>query len=197
MSEGDYVLRARTIGEEGTELLAPSVGVFLPRVAEGELLASGQSIGMIEVLGVRRSLFIPQNLEGRVSQRIGAGRARVPVQYGDVLLSISTTAMAMRSDADSSPLTADTEGALAFTAPMSGRFYSRPSPSEPPFVSAGDIVKRGQTLGLLEVMKTFNRLVYQGDALPDAAKVVRVVPNEGDDVVRGDVILSLRSLAEG
>ena len=58
-------------------------------------------------------------------------------------------------------------------------------------------MKRGQTLGLLEVMKTFNRLVYQGDALPDAAKVERVVPNEGDDVVRGDVILSLRSLAEG
>jgi biotin carboxyl carrier protein len=94
-------------------------------------------------------------------------------------------------------MTADMEGALAFIAPMSGRFYSRPSPSEPPFVSDGDIVKRGQTLGLLEVMKTFNRLVYEGDSLPDAAKVEKVVPNEGDDVVRGDVILALRSLVEG
>ncbi|MGB5266725.1 MAG: biotin/lipoyl-containing protein [Polyangiales bacterium] len=195
MSEGDYVLRARRIDGEGSELLSPSVGVFMARVAEGELLTSGQSIGMIEVLGVRRELIVPQNVEGRVSQRIGGDRARVPVQYGDVLLSISTTAMAKQSDADSS-VTDDSKGALAFTAPMSGRFYSRPSPSEPPFVSAGDIVKRGQTLGLLEVMKTFNRLVYQGDALPDAAKVERVVPNEGDDVVRGDVILSLRSLAE-
>lgn len=197
MSEGHCVLRARTAGGEQTELLSPSVGVFLSGVREGELLASGQSIGMIEVLGVRRDLLVPQNVEGRVSQRIGGGRARVPVQYGDVLLSISTTAMAMRSDADSSSRTADSEGALAFTAPMSGRFYSRPSPSEPPFVSTGDIVKRGQTLGLLEVMKTFNRLVYQGDGLPDAAKVERVVPSEGDDVVRGDVILSLRALAEG
>jgi acetyl-CoA carboxylase biotin carboxyl carrier protein len=167
----------------------------MSRVAEGELLASGQSIGMIEVLGVRRELIVPRDVEGRVSTRIGGGRARVPVQYGDVLLSISTTAMAKQSDTESS-VRADSEGALAFTAPMSGRFYSRPSPSEPPFVSAGDIVKRGQTLGLLEVMKTFNRLVYQGDALPDSAKVERVVPNEGDDVVRGDVILSLRSLAE-
>ena len=195
MSEGDCVLRARRIDGEGSELLSPGVGVFMPRVAGGELLASGQSIGMIEVLGVRRELIVPRNVEGRVSARIGGGRSRVPVQYGDVLLSVSTTAIAKQSDADSS-VTDDSEGALAFTAPMSGRFYSRPSPSEPPFVSAGDIVKRGQTLGLLEVMKTFNRLVYQGDALPDAAKVVRVVPSEGDDVVRGDVILSLRSLAE-
>jgi len=195
VSEGDCVLRARRIDGEGSELLSPGVGVFMPRVAGGELLASGQSIGMIEVLGVRRELIVPRNVEGRVSARIGGGRSRVPVQYGDVLLSVSTTAIAKQSDADSS-VTDDSEGALAFTAPMSGRFYSRPSPSEPPFVSAGDIVKRGQTLGLLEVMKTFNRLVYQGDALPDAAKVVRVVPSEGDDVVRGDVILSLRSLAE-
>ncbi|NNE20188.1 MAG: hypothetical protein HKN10_17100 [Myxococcales bacterium] len=103
--------------------------------------------------------------------------------------------MARVKEADSSE-TVDRENALAFTAPMSGRFYGRPSPSEAPFVSAGDIVQRGQTLGLLEVMKTFNRLVYQGDHLPDAAKVEKVVPNEGDDVVRGDVILALRSLVE-
>lgn len=195
MSEGDYVLRARAMDEDGSELLSPSVGVFMPRVREGELLASGQSIGTIDVLGVRRELVVPAGVEGRVTQRIGGGRARVPVQYGDVLFSISTTSMARLSEAGSS-VTADSEGALAFTAPMSGRFYGRPSPSEPPFVSAGDTVRRGQTVGLLEVMKTFNRLVYQGDALPDAAKVEKVVPNEGDDVVRDDVILALRSLAE-
>lgn len=195
MSEGGYILRARAKDRDASELLSPGVGVFMPRVMEGELLASGQSVGTIEVLGVRRELLVPAGVEGRVSKRIGGGQARVPVQYGDALLAISRTSMAGLSEADSA-VTVEAEGALAFTAPMSGRFYSRPSPSEPPFVSAGDIVKRGQTLGLLEVMKTFNRLVYQGDALPDAAKVEKVVPNEGDDVVRGDVILALRSLAE-
>jgi acetyl-CoA carboxylase biotin carboxyl carrier protein len=75
---------------------------------------------------------------------------------------------------------------------MSGRFYSRPSPTEAPFVAVGDSVRHGQTVGLLEVMKTFNRLVYQGDALPEQAKVEKIVPSEGDDVVRGDVILILR-----
>jgi len=57
-------------------------------------------------------------------------------------------------------------------------------------------VQRGQTVGLLEVMKTFNRLVYQGDTLPEQATVEKIVPDEGDDVVRGDVILALGSLAE-
>jgi biotin carboxyl carrier protein len=57
-------------------------------------------------------------------------------------------------------------------------------------------VQHGKTVGLLEVMKTFNRLVYQGDALPAQATVEKIVPNEGDDVVRGDVILALRSLSE-
>ncbi len=195
MSEGGHVLRARAMDRTGSELLSPSVGEFMPTVNEGELLASGQSIGTIDVLGVRRELIVPAGVEGRVSERIGGGQVRVPVEYGEALLSISTTSMASLSEADS-PETADPDGALAFTAPMSGRFYGRPSPSEPPFVSAGDIVQRGQTVGLLEVMKTFNRLVYQGDALPDAAKVEKVVPNEGDDVVRGDIILALRSLAE-
>ncbi|MGB5809260.1 MAG: biotin/lipoyl-containing protein, partial [Polyangiales bacterium] len=55
----------------------------------------------------------------------------------------------------------------------------------------GDTVTRGQTVGLLEVMKTFNRLVYQGNDLPESAVVKAVVPADGDDVVRGDVILAL------
>jgi acetyl-CoA carboxylase biotin carboxyl carrier protein len=79
---------------------------------------------------------------------------------------------------------------------MSGRFYSRPSPAEPPFVAAGDTVQQGQTVGLLEVMKTFNRLVYGGETLPEQATVEKTVPSDGDDVVRGDVILALRSLPE-
>jgi acetyl-CoA carboxylase biotin carboxyl carrier protein len=79
---------------------------------------------------------------------------------------------------------------------MSGRFYSRPSPTEPPFIASGDTVQQGQTVGLLEVMKTFNRLVYQGDTLPKQATVESIVPNEGDDVVRGDVILALQYLSE-
>ncbi len=195
MSADGHVLRARPAEGEASELLSPSVGVFTPGVSVGGLVAAGQCVGTVDVLGVLRDLVVPVGVAGRVSARIGGGRSRVPVQYGDALLTVSTASMYGLADSGSDAA-AEREGELSFPAPMSGRFYSRPSPNEPPFVAAGDTVQRGQTVGLLEVMKTFNRLVYQGDALPEQAEVEEVVPNEGDDVVRGDVILALRSWSE-
>ena len=195
MSESSHVLRARPRDGETSELLAPSVGVFTPAVAEGQLVSAGQVVGTIDVLGVLHDLTVPGGVAGRVAHRAGGGRSRVPVQYGDALLAISTTSMGDAA-ATTSAVGDGPRGALAFVAPMSGRFYSRPSPTEPPFVASGDTVQQGQTVGLLEVMKTFNRLVYQGDTLPKQATVESIVPNEGDDVVRGDVILALQYLSE-
>jgi len=190
MSGNAYVLRARSGAAGTTQLLAPTVGVFTARVREGELVSAGQVLGSIDVLGVLSELRAPDGVAGRVTSRIGGTRTRIPVQFGDPLFAISTSSMA--PVAKSGVVGGESSSAaLSFTAPMSGRFYSRPSPSDPPFVSAGDIVQRGQTIGLLEVMKTFNRLVYQGEALPERALVVRIVPGEGDDVVRGDLILAL------
>jgi acetyl-CoA carboxylase biotin carboxyl carrier protein len=193
MSGGGHVLRARPGDGESSDLLAPSVGVFTPAVTEGELVSAGQVVGTIDVLGVLRELTVPEGVAGRVTHRVGGGRSRVPVQYGDALFAISTTSMGDVT-AKTSAVSADSQGAPSFVAPMSGRFYSRPSPTEPPFIAVGDTVQQGQTVGLLEVMKTFNRLVYQGDGLPERAKVERIVPKEGDDVVRGDVILALGSV---
>jgi acetyl-CoA carboxylase biotin carboxyl carrier protein len=189
MSDTALVLRVKAIGDS-SELLAPSVGVFTPTIAVGELVTTGQSIGTIDVLGVQRALVVPDGVAGKVTQRLGGSRSRVPAQHGDALITVSTAAVGEVS-ADSLQSSADAASALSFTAPMSGRFYSRPSPTEPAFVSVGDTVTDGQTVGLLEVMKTFNRLVYQGDGLPDRATVERIVPNDGDDVVRGDPILLL------
>jgi acetyl-CoA carboxylase biotin carboxyl carrier protein len=115
----------------------------------------------------------------------------VPVEFGEALVTLSVADVAAAATDESS---AENEaGTLSFAAPMSGRFYARPSPEEPPFVSPGDTVAFGQTVGLLEVMKTFNRLVYEGEGLPKTARVVDIVPGDGDDVTRGDPILRLDS----
>ena len=40
-------------------------------------------------------------------------------------------------------------------APLPGIFYRRPSPDEAPFKQPGDAVAAGETVGLVEAMKSF------------------------------------------
>ncbi|MEM7433895.1 MAG: biotin/lipoyl-containing protein [Myxococcota bacterium] len=190
-----WVLESQ-VGEDAEALLiAPSVGIFDPQVTSGQLVAEGQTIGSIEVLGVRRPLCVPRGVVGRVTSVAGEGRARVPVQYRDPLVVVAATTgtEVVLPDAETSAVDS---GSLVFAAPMSGRFYSRSSPTEPRFVEPGHTIRHGQTVGLLEVMKTFNRLVYQGDGLPESAVVAAVLPKDGDDVVRGDALLTLESVED-
>lgn len=42
--------------------------------------------------------------------------------------------------------------------PFPGVFYRHPGPDSPPFVSEGDPVEVGQTVGLIEIMKQFNEV---------------------------------------
>jgi len=41
-------------------------------------------------------------------------------------------------------------------APMVGTFYTSPAPDKPAFVTVGQQVKQGETLGIIEAMKMFN-----------------------------------------
>ncbi len=44
------------------------------------------------------------------------------------------------------------------SAPMVGTFYTSPTPSAPPFVTVGDYVAAGQTIGIIEAMKIMNEI---------------------------------------
>ena len=50
------------------------------------------------------------------------------------------------------------EGANVIRAPMLGTFYRASAPGEKPFVEAGQRVKAGDTVCLIEVMKLFNSI---------------------------------------
>jgi acetyl-CoA carboxylase biotin carboxyl carrier protein len=47
-------------------------------------------------------------------------------------------------------------GRKILTSPMVGTFYRARRPGEDPFVTVGDTVEEGQTVGVLEAMKLFN-----------------------------------------
>lgn len=54
------------------------------------------------------------------------------------------------------PAAAPQAGTVAIVSPMVGRFYLQPEPGAPPFVTVGSKVSDESTVGLIEVMKTFN-----------------------------------------
>ena len=47
--------------------------------------------------------------------------------------------------------------------PIPGTFYRKPSPEEPAFKEVGDTVAKGDTIGLVEVMKTFHEVKADGE----------------------------------
>jgi acetyl-CoA carboxylase biotin carboxyl carrier protein len=74
----------------------------------------------------------------------------------------------------------------AVTSPMVGTVYLSQEPGAPPFVRIGDTVAEGQTLLLIEAMKTYNpvRAARPG-------KVARVLVADGDPVEYGEELMVL------
>ena len=61
--------------------------------------------------------------------------------------------------------------------PMPGTFYSAPTPEDKPFVSKGDVVKKGQVLCIIEAMKIMNEIESEFDGT-----IMKVNVNNGDPV---------------
>ena len=53
----------------------------------------------------------------------------------------------------------------AVISPMVGTFYRAPSPSSPPFVEIGDVVKKKQILCIVEAMKLMNEIESDADGV--------------------------------
>jgi acetyl-CoA carboxylase biotin carboxyl carrier protein len=78
-------------------------------------------------------------------------------------------------------------GLVAVTAPMVGKFYSAPAPSDPPYVEVGSKVVVGATLGLIEVMKVFASVKTE-----TAGVIERILVSSGEFVEFGQPLFLLR-----
>lgn len=175
------------------ELLSPSPGLFRFAAGVGDLVRPGRALGELELLGRLVTVTAPDGVHGTVVAAGGDGRARPPVDYGAVLVTVDPRGLSAEPApvAGFAAATATAAAGRAFRAPTSGRFYGRPSPGAPPFVSAGDLLAAGATVCLLEVMKTFHRVTYTGEP----ARVREVAVPDGADVNAGDALLLLEDPA--
>ena len=66
---------------------------------------------------------------------------------------------------------ADIGSDKVITSPLVGTFYNASSPDAAPFVQAGDTVKKGQVLGIIEAMKLMNEIESEYDGIVEAVLV--------------------------
>ncbi len=76
------------------------------------------------------------------------------------------------------------DDANAVKSPMVGTAYVRPSPDADPFVKVGDNVKTGDTLLLVEAMKTFNPIKAD-----KSGTVSSILVEDGQPVEFGEALL--------
>jgi len=61
--------------------------------------------------------------------------------------------------------------------PMVGTFYSAPAPGADAFVKVGTVVKKGQTVGIIEAMKIMNEIEAEFDC-----RIVEILLEDGQPV---------------
>lgn len=71
--------------------------------------------------------------------------------------------------------------------PMVGTFYTAPSVDAEPFVKVGDVVKEGQTIGIVEAMKLMN------EVNADCSGIVEAIVAENEQMVEyGQPLIKIR-----
>ena len=116
-------------------------------------------------------------------------------RYGNAPLMTPTTpqqpaAMVTPSQVESTT-TAANKGAEAsgdlISSPMVGTYYSAPSPSAKPFVTVGQHVNKGDTVGIIEAMKIMNQI--EAD---HSGTVVEILVKDGEAVEFGQALIVIQ-----
>jgi biotin carboxyl carrier protein len=184
-SDGEtrFLVRSPTVGFAST---LPEVGTYLN--AEQVFLT-------LVVLGRRVRVQLPRRVHGHVAERFVEG-THVPVEYGQPLFRLEVHhGMPGEGDASQAVGAAAGPGAddlVPVPAPSDGIFYRRASPDSEPYVEEGAKVQKGTVLGLVEVMKCFNQILYGGPGLPDEGVVVAIEAEDGSEVEFGAPLFYIR-----
>lgn len=126
----------------------------------------------IEQNGLR--LRVARQMSGAV-----AIAAPAPVAAAPAPLSAATSAA---PTATPSSDYSDHPGAV--TSPMVGTAYTSPEPGAPAFIKEGDQVSEGQTVVIIEAMKTMNAI-----PAPKAGRIVKILVGNEQPIEFGEVLV--------
>jgi acetyl-CoA carboxylase biotin carboxyl carrier protein len=127
--------------------------------------------------------------KGELSVALSKAGQAVPMQQ---MMAAPAAAAPVASAAPSQPVaTKETPADAAahpgaVKSPMVGTVYTRPSPDADVFAKVGDKVKEGDTIMLVEAMKTFNPIVA-----PKSGKLEQVLVEDASAVEFGEALFIL------
>lgn len=115
------------------------------------------------------------------------------IQDGEFLLRLEAAEPAAAAAAppavaappEETPAEAPARGSV-IKSPIVGTFYAAAAPDKPPFVSAGDSVKKGDVLFIIESMKLMNEVTSELDGT-----VAEILVQNGQTVEYGQPILTI------
>ena len=144
-----------------------------------------------------------EQIDARLVRRLAGilndtGLSEIEVEHDGLRIRVARTLTAAAPVAVAAPLpapvaaapAAETQAAAAAPAvaagdavksPMVGTVYLQPQPDAPAFVKVGDTVSEGQTLMIVEAMKTMNPI-----PAPRAGKVLEILAVNGQPVEFGE-----------
>ena len=70
------------------------------------------------------------------------------------------------------------ENIITFRSPMVGTFYRKPGADKEPYVKVGDVIKGGDVLCIIEAMKLFNEIEFDGGE----GKIVKILAEDNSPV---------------
>ena len=125
-----------------------------------------------------------EGLRIRVARELIAAAA-APLAYAvpPPVATAPAAAVPAAAPATAAPAVADGE---AVKSPMVGTVYLQPKPGDDPFVKVGDKVAAGQTLLIVEAMKTMNPI-----AAPRAGTVLQILVEDAEPVEYGQALVIL------
>jgi len=120
---------------------------------------------------------------GGLKIRVAKTLTAAPVHYAaaPAPVAMAAPAAAPAAAAATAPAAPARASGEEVKSPMVGTVYLQPNPGSPSFVKVGDTVEAGQTLFIIEAMKTMNPI-----PAPRAGKIVEILVEDAQPVEFGE-----------
>jgi acetyl-CoA carboxylase biotin carboxyl carrier protein len=119
----------------------------------------------------------------RNSQTVYAAAPQYPAYAAPVAAPMAAAPAAASASSAAAPAAAANAG-FTLTSPMVGTCYHAPAPGSPAFVEIGSMVKEGQTVLIIEAMKTMNQI-----PAPRSGKITAILVGDAAPVEFGEPLL--------